>query len=115
MVNRVNTGLRLADNSLLLTAPDLALGHVQEEAELAVLAPAVATAAPGHRLSDVSVRMRSPRGPRCQPIIRCQGRAVGSVVTAVEAGPGGGTEEGGVNHHQITRGTGEHQLCAVTS
>ena len=100
----------------LLTAPDLALGHVKEEAELAVLASGVAAAAPGHRLSDVSLRMRSPRGrPSGQPIIRCQGRAVCRVAAAVEAGPGGGTEEGGVDHQQVTRGAGEHQLRAVTS
>ena len=112
----VNTGLWLAVH-LLLTAPDLAFGHVQEEAELAVLAPSVAAAAPGHRLSDVSLRMRSPRGRPSgqQPIIRCQGRAVGRVPAAVEAGAGGGTEEGGVDHQQITRGTREHQLRAVTS
>ena len=44
----------IGQNTLLLTAPHLALCHVEEEAELAVLAALVAAAAPGDRLSDVS-------------------------------------------------------------
>ena len=99
-----------------LTSPDLALRHVEEEAELAVLAPGVSAAPPGHRLSDVGVRMRSPRGrPNGQgPIMCAQGRAVRRVAAAVEAGPGGGAKPGRVDHQEVTRGTGEHQLRGVT-
>ena len=43
-------------------APHLALHHVQQEAELAVLAPGVAAAPPGHRLSNVESRLAGPRG-----------------------------------------------------
>ena len=60
--------------------------------------------------------MRRPRGrTRAQHIIRGQGRAVRRVAAAVEAGPGGGAEQGRVDHQEITRGAGENQLCGVTS
>ena len=111
----------IGQNTLLLTAPHLALRHVEEEAELAVLAALVAAAAPGDRLSDVSVlRMRGPRGSEVtsgQESIRCQGRAVSSVSAAVEteAGAGGGAKQGGVDDKEVTWGTREDQLRGVTS
>ena len=111
----------IGQTTLILTAPDLALRHVEEEAELAVLAALVAAAAPGDRLPDVSdLRMRGPRGSEVtcgQQRIRCQGRAVSSVSAAVEAeaGPGGSAKQGGVDHKEVTWGTREDQLRGVTS
>ena len=107
----------IGQNTLLLTAPHLALRHVEEEAELAVLAALVAAAAPGDRLSDVSGAPRGSEVASGQQIIRCQRRAVSRVSAAVEteAGPGGGAEQGGVDDQEVTRGTGEDQLRGVTS
>ena len=104
-------------NTLLLTAPHLALCHVEEEAELAVLAALVAAAAPGDRLSDVSGGPRGSEVTSGQQTIGCQWRAVSRVSAAVEAEarPGGGAEQGGVDDQHVTRGTGEDQLRGVTS
>ena len=66
-------------------APHLALRHVQQEAELAVLAPGVAAAPPGHRLSNVESRLAGPRGRGSG---RGHGLGVGGVSAAVEARTG---------------------------
>ena len=38
-----------------------------------------------------------------------------SAAVEAEAGPGGGTEQGGVDHQEVTWGTREDQLRGVTS
>ena len=82
--------------------------NIQQQTELAVLASTVATASPSHVAPDVTCR-----GPDVD-LLQSRGRAVPRVLAAVESW-WVVMEWCGVNYQQLVWGTGEEQLCAVTS
>ena len=71
-----------------------------------------------HRLSTFAhllSRAGLDDGELVEHVYCTAGEWIRDAAAAGEAGSGGGAEQGRVDHQEVTRGTGEDQLCGVTT